>query len=249
MENKCIICYETVGGPLSAASAKSLETIKTYCENWIKVGTKTDVYSRVKDMTFSDDQKYHYHRKCYQSLCHQVHLTRAVQKKRARPGVEASSSKQRKTFDQSLCVFCQSDDKTVVHSVTSCDMGRKPLAIKNSSKSEDICARLAFLYNEKDAFAQNMKYHINCLRKETRAIEKCKTSVDPIVEEDNIGKAISDIEIVNIVRSVITENSELELQSVDMNSIHNTYKSLLEENGVTFNPERNYKPHIKKHTS
>ena len=60
----------------------------------------------------------------------------------------------------------------------------------------------------------------------------------------NIGKAICDIEIVNIVQSPIRENGG-NFPQVDMNSIQETYKSLLLKNGVTFNPERVYKKHIK----
>jgi len=33
------------------------------------------------------------------------------------------------------------------------------LAIKEATKSVAVAARLAFIYIEKDAFAQNMKYH------------------------------------------------------------------------------------------
>ena len=44
------------------------------------------------------------------------------------------------------------------------------MAIKEANKSVTVSAQLAFIYTEKDAFSQNMKYHINCLRKETRAM-------------------------------------------------------------------------------
>ena len=145
----------------------------------------------MKELTFSDDTKHIYHRKYYQSRCHKGNLARAQKKyeedipqkkyeediasaaeskKRGRTSIDVSSSKTRKTFDQELCVFCQSNDNTAVHSVSSSDMGKKFLAIKEATKSVAVAARLAFIYTEKDAFAQNMKYHINCLRKETRAM-------------------------------------------------------------------------------
>ena len=41
-----------------------------------------------------------------------------------------------------------------------------------SSRSDDIRARIAFIHDQKDVFAQNMKYHLNCLRKETRHTQK-----------------------------------------------------------------------------
>lgn len=62
------------------------------------------------------------------------------------------------------CVCFVSDNKSAVHSITSGDMGKKILAIKASSKSEEICAKLAFIYSDRDAFVLNMKYYINCLR-------------------------------------------------------------------------------------
>ena len=177
--NECIICTESGGDPHSVASQKSLETIQSFCEDWTKIGQYFDILNRVKDLTYSDDTKQMYHRKCYQSLCHKGNLARAQKKyeddvasaaenkKRGRTSIKTSSSKTRKTFDQELCIFCQSNDNTAVHCVSSSDMGKKFLAIKESTKSDEVAARLSFIYNEKDAFAQNMKYHINCLRKET----------------------------------------------------------------------------------
>ena len=90
----------------------------------------------MKELTFSDDTKHIYHRKYYQSRCHKGNLDRAQKKyeediasaaeskKRGRTSIDVSSSKTRKTFDQELCVFCQSNDNTAVHSVSSSDMGK-----------------------------------------------------------------------------------------------------------------------------
>lgn len=257
MEHECIICKVPADDSLSEASENSLKTITSFCEDWAKLGKHKDVLGRVKCLTFSDDIKHHYHRKCYQSLCHRVNLARAqkkhekdiitaaANKKRGRASDESSSSKTRKVFDQELCVFCQKDDKSALHSVTSRDMGKKFVAIKASSKSEEIRARLAFINNDQDAFAQNLKYHINCLRKETRLIESPITASYTISERDNIAKAICDIEIAKIVEYVITNDSESEFPSTDMNTIQDTYTSLLKESGVALNPDTNYKPHIK----
>lgn len=44
-------------------------------------------------------------------------------------------------------------------------MGKKCLAIKESTKSEEVASRLAYDNDEKDAFAQNITYHINCQEK------------------------------------------------------------------------------------
>jgi len=116
------------------------------------------------------------------------------------------------------------------------------LAIKESTKSEEVAARLAYLYNEKVAFAQNMKYHINCLRNETRAMGSSTSTTDSC---QYFIKAVCDIEITQIVEFMIKDDSESEFPSFDMNSVEDTYKLLLEEQGVTTHPKTSYKKHIK----
>lgn len=85
--------------------------------------------------------------------------------------------------------------------------------------------------------AQNMKYHLNCLRKETRHTEK-EGNTDGSDERDYIAGAICDIEIVNMVRVLSNDG-------VDMNSVHDSYISLRNEHGVHTIPGRNYKPDVK----
>ena len=179
----------------------------------------------------------------------------AAKKKRERLSEDAhSSSKTRKTFDQELCVFCQNDDKIDVYEVKTTGMGRKFLKIKEKTRNVGTRARLAFLIDEKDAFALNFKYHRNCLRRETRAIETAQcSSSDIYLEDDRIGKAICDIEIANIVSSMIAVDNGLDngldngqqFPTADMNSIHEKYLSLLKEKGVNSDSKTNYKPHVK----
>jgi len=72
---------------------------------------------------------------------------------------------------------CSANELTErLHSVSSPGMGQKFLDIKEITKSDDVHATLAILYNSKDAFAQNMKYHRSCLRKETRMSETADNS-------------------------------------------------------------------------
>ena len=125
-------------------------------------------------------------------------------------------------------------------------MGRKFVAIKSLCKSESICARLAFIYNDQDAFAQNMNYHVDCLIKETRVIETTPAATNTTQESNNISKAICDIEISKKVEYVITNDNESEYPATDMNTINDTYVALLKEYGVTLNLENNYKKHLKK---
>ena len=82
------------------------------------------------------------------------------------------------------------------------------MAIKEATKSVAVAAQLAFIYTEKDAFAQNMKYHINCLRKETRAMGSSTSTTDSCSKNENLIKAVCDIEIAQIVQFMITDDSE-----------------------------------------
>ena len=82
-----------------------------------------------------------------------------------------------------------------------------------------------------------MKYHLNCLRKETRHTQKEDNTVGGD-ERDYIAGAICDIEIVNMV-------CVLSNDGVDMNSVHDSYISLRNEHGVHTIPGRNYKPDVK----
>ena len=227
------------------------------------LGKYSDTLNRVESLTLTKSQGLSYHRKCYQTICHQQHLERAekkrkdeiqltaAKKKRGRLSEDAhSSSKTRKTFDQELCVFCQNDEKIDVHEVKTTDIGRKFLQIKEKTRNVGTRARLAFLTDEKDAFALNFKYHRNCLRRETRAIETAQcSSSDIYLEDDCIGKAICDVEIANIVSSMIAVDNGLDngqqFPTADMNSIHEKYLSRLQEKGANFDSKTTYKPHIK----
>lgn len=248
MENECIICGGKGDGPISVASEDSIKSIKSFGEKWFKIGQKMEKWEQIKLLTFTTEVKMIYHRSCYQDLCHSGHLLRAQDKfekdltsSHKKTSMKATTSKKRKLYDQDMCVFCQEDKTSPVHNVSSEEMGRKFLEIKASSKNNEICARLAFLFDEKDAFAQNMKYHTSCLRNETRLFDVPDSRKGTTSDQETLGKVISDIEIANIVRCVLTSN----FPSLDMNSIQNTYKGLLEENEVSFNLETNYKPHIK----
>ena len=90
-----------------------------------------------------------------------------------------------------------------------------------------------------------MKYHINCLRKETRALESSTSATSNFSERDNIVKAICDIEILHIVKCMISNKSELAFPNVDTNSIQDAYKLLFEKQGLMVKHETRYKKHIK----
>ncbi|KAK7071013.1 hypothetical protein SK128_019482 [Halocaridina rubra] len=115
-------------------------------------------------------------------------------------------------------------------------MGKRFLAIKESTKREEAAARFTNIYDEKDDFAQNMRYHINCLRKETRAMVSSISATDSCSENGSFIKAVCDIEIAQIIEFMSTDDSESEYPGIDMNFVEDTYKLLLEEQvpGIDF---------------
>lgn len=252
---QCIICEETRRDEFSYASELSINNIKLFSERWARLGKNINIHDRVKQVKIVEGTKYRYHRKCYKSLCNQANLEKAEGsheedlkcagiKKRGRPSTSSlpSTSKKRKTFDQEQCVFCQGTRVEKLHQVCTEPMGRKFLQIKELSTNKDVCARLALLSDAMDAFAQNLKYHLTCLRKETRLIESTQNTNPCSSENDAIGKAICDIEIVNIVKLTIT-NSDC-FPSVDMNTINIAYIELLEGHDVSVQ-STNFKQHLK----
>ena len=82
-------------------------------------------------------------------------------------------------------MFCQQRVNTDLHYVTTEDMGKMFLSLKVPSRNDDIRARFAFIHDQKDAFAQNMKYHLNCLRKETRHTQK-KATLMAVMKEKRL---------------------------------------------------------------
>ena len=93
-----------------------------------------------------------------------------------------------------------------------------------------------------DAFTQDLKYHLTCLRKETRNLETTTTADNQETKNDTIGKAIANIEIVNIVQLKLTVSDTLPAD--DMNAINDAYIKLLEEHDVPVRSS-SYKQYLK----
>ena len=231
----CIICAEVRNDQFSTATAKALDQIKSFSQQWVRLGQRVEIFNRVKHLVYDEVKEYRYHRKCYSSLCHQILLERAQKKqadtldrkRRMLSLNEPSPTKTRRTIDKDLCIFCQQVIKDqVAFQVRSDEMGSKFLLIKEMSKDENVRARLAFLHHKTDAFAQDIKYHTCCLRKVTRHVESYEEIIHNSCkyEEDSVGKVIADIEIVNIVQCLITYIETF--PSTDMNTIHSTYLEL-----------------------
>lgn len=262
-ETVCIICNEASGSGLTKISSHSLEVIKTYAKAWTDLCLRTCVNERVKDILYSEDIPLKYHRSCYASLTNKANLERAQVKydqelkngiearRRGRPSSSASTEtstievKRRKKCEENLCIFCQVDiPDSKVYSVTSADMGNRFIQIKKYSRSEAVRARLVYLKDDVDAFAQNMKYHLNCLRIETRNLEYLQR---PQIQSQNIIQhAVCDIEIAAIVKERVVPSDGSEGQSMDMKEIEEVYKSLLTEKNAEFNSSSNLRKHIKR---
>ena len=116
---KCIICDENEESILSVGSHSGLDKIKAYSEEWAKIGKNVDLWNRCKNFTLEGDENFHYHRTCYQKICHKTHLENAkkkydkeiestLQEKRSRTRNSSQDDvlpKTRKVLDENQCVL------------------------------------------------------------------------------------------------------------------------------------------------
>lgn len=250
---ECIICAEKRHDQFSTETETSPSNIRLCSERWGRLGKNINICDRINKIKMDERTEYQYHRKCYKSFCNTSNLAKAersheeelkylMNKKRGRPSTSSVPPKSRKTFDSELCVFCQYEVGEQIHEVRSESMGKLFLEIKNCSTSEDIRARLALLTDAMDAFAQDLKYHLTCLRKEIGFLKTSKAANNLQTENDALGEAISNIEIVNIVQLKLTSSDTF--PGIVMNVINDTYIKLLEEHDVPV-LSSNYKQHLK----
>ena len=91
-----------------------------------------------------------------------------------------------------------------------------------------------------------MKFSMNCLRLEMKAIYITTLSVDSCQQNGNLAKVINNVYVKLIVKLIIIEDNELKFASIDMSSVAAIYTFLLEEKGLMIHPKTSYKQYIKK---
>jgi hypothetical protein len=209
-----------------------------------------------------------YHKSCYKDLTHKQSVdsartrfekgqaagsvTDVRQKRRGRPSscdaVESTSRSHRSAREQSLekqrCVLCQEDRAEKLHDVSTKNMGAQLKAIGQETDNENIKVRLSSIVSSSDllaSVAEDMKYHLSCLIKAKRDIEKAK---QPQTHEVKFAQILSDMEILDIVE---TELSDPTSDSVmNMNEVHELYVNLLETNEFPVPEHPRYKVHLKQ---
>ena len=82
-----------------------------------------------------------------------------------------------------------------------------------------------------------MKFSINCLRLETKAICIPTLSVDSCKQNGNLAKVINNVWVKLIAKLIIIEDNELKFASIDMCSVAAIHTFLLEEKGLMIHPK------------
>jgi hypothetical protein len=86
-----------------------------------------------------------------------------------------------------------------------------------------------------------MKYHLPCLVKAKRDIDKAK---QPQTSTVNFGQLLLDLQILELVETELNDNSRDVV--FNMNDIHHMYTQLLDENGLPVPDTPRYKPYLKQ---
>ena len=158
--------------------------------------------NRIKGLTANEllQEGVSYHNQCYSALTNKTLIDRAKvryekgqatgsasdvkQKKKGRPpksndASTSDSTSQRSTrsqaFDKELCIICQEDKPDKLHNVTTKTMGVQLKAIGQQTNNELLKVRLSNVVGSSDpltAFAEDMKYHLLCLKLTEREIDK-----------------------------------------------------------------------------
>ena len=251
---------------------KSYENILTSCQQRVEYGDVlySDMNDRLEDVSAEDlaANSAVYHRDCYQKLTNVICLERAKERfekspgrchiasKKARVGRPAteqepmpSTSEERvhrssiSPLNKDLCIFCQEISKEKLHDVVSSNMGIRLKSAVETSADVTLKVRIgSLLAHPKDAFAQDMKYHLACLRRVERLNDQLKKKNMASEGSGYLGHAIADIEIINVVQNALSDPSSIVL---DMNIINTTYLNILEENLIETKTADNYKRHLK----
>lgn len=145
--------------------------------------------------------------------------------------------------DSTKCILCQENTMYSLHEVSTASMGLQMLEIGRETNNEHIKARFSFLVATNDplqAVAYDMKYHLECLVKCKRDIQKSKQVTEE--HDTSILKVISELEILSVIKNAMDEPMPV----LNMTDVHTTYLNILEDNGVTIPEDPKYKPYLKK---
>ena len=228
----------------------------------------TELHNRIKYMSTADliHNGICYHKTCYKNLTHKTNIERAkiryekgergeiesAVKAKGRPQKVSEESSQRppgmrcETHDKERCVICQQDNQEILHSVSTKNMGAQLKAIGEHTDNKALKVRLANVMTSTDllvAVAEDHKYHLSCLVKAKREIEKqTKTKNNSTF---TLSQIVSDMEIIDLVETDINDSAVP--HALNMNEIEQAYVALLKTNGVSVHHTKpQYKPYLKQ---
>ena len=211
-----------------------------------------------------------YHKNCYKNFTNKICVDRARakfekgtvsggattirSKKRGRPlacdsaMATCSAESQRNIREQcnqkSKCVFCQEVTDSKLHDVSTKNMGAQIKTIGIETSNESLRVRLSSVVCSSDplqAVAEDMKYHLPCLVKAKREIDKAK---QPQTATAKLGEILSDLQILDIIETELNDASQDII--MNMNDIHEMYTQLLQENDFPVPNNPRYKPYLKQ---
>ena len=208
-----------------------------------------------------------YHRECYSDTTNKTLIDRAktrfekgmssgsvsnvTVKKRGRPTSSFAEStpptrrcSREQAFDNTRCVFCQVDTGSELHKVSTQNMGNQIRQIGRATKDDVLKVRLNSVITSDDplqAMAEDMKYHLPCLVKVKRDIDKAEKQTGET--NVNFSQVLSDLELLEVVGNVLNTNEHF---GMNMNDIQLTYVHLLKSNGFPVVEKHNYKPYLKQ---
>lgn len=127
-------------------------------------------------------------------------------------------------YDRKACVICQ-QKVGEMHKVSTIPMGQRLFEYASSIEKKDVEIRLNSVCNPSDAVANDVLYHLKCYVHLQR--EAGKNASTDFIDVDHKARVVADIEILNLVEYKLSQGEIL-----NMNTIHETYKSILVENGM-----------------
>ena len=201
-------------------------------------------------------------RKRYEKACQQQESLQ-LQKKRGHPSCSSASNQNEQavaasnqtdtlrftrsatpTYNKELRFFCLEDNSQELHEVSSFNAGEQIRKAVEQSANETWKVQLSAAINADDARAIDVKYHPACWVKHVqRAPKRDSQDRQRPAEDTNVGVIASDIEFLSLVKSLLTDGTEL-----NMSELHSTYCSILETHGVNILPQvRDVKQKISSH--
>ena len=134
-------------------------------------------------------------------------------------------------YNKDLCIICQKPGGTI-HKVAT---GQKMLELAQLLQDEKLLLHLNNISNAADAVANNVQYHLLCWsRLKKRAAKINSEDYHQVLDDPKV--VLADIEIINIIDSLIQDGEFLDMK----NGINTTYNNLLDDTGAIITNHKRY---------